>query len=288
MWKFIMRLILFVFIPCVMADNAHYHSHSTDVIIDKTIWKNFDGRMVKFYSAGPVGEIECKQLDKDFFFRVYSSKETKSLRMGEVCGSLVVVYRDDAFNMAAGELGLEFIAQHESFHLAVQIYGSQIPIEYLRTQRRVAEGRSAEFFKKLTESFFLFDAEKSHLNKDVICGKVFKGYDLLSEDEKREVDGVVFWEWPAEYYAYRKLKRDGSIDYKSYSVIRRLAGSYDEYSPGVSVGLALDGILGSNYWQSRVMKGESMMDVIGAMCSSDYIPLPRTNVRVKKMDFDGN
>lgn len=205
--------------------------------------------------------------------------------MGEVCGQLVVVYRDDEFREASGQLGLEFIAHHESFHLAVQIYGSSVPIEYLRNKRSEITGGSTEFFHYLAEYFSTHDVESGSLDKNHVCNVIFEKYSMLSIDERREVDGIVFWEWPAEYYAYRKLKSDHLLDTKSYENIRRAAGSYSEYYPGVFMGLLLDGLFGSRQWQSQVGEGKSMMDVLGAACSNDYEPLPRVNVRVKRMEF---
>lgn len=294
MWKTAIKLTILSFIFYATNGMARIYSSSIEVSINQEIWHGGDIRWpsdihsVIFYYKKPSDIKGCGGLGKDFFATVYSDQTKRDLRMGEICNRLVVVFRDDVFEMEAGNLGLEFAARHEAFHLAAQIYGSRVSLEYLQTQRRVATGRSAEFFDQLVNAFPLADVESHLPSISDVCRAIFPKYLDMSDDEKQEIDSLVFWEWPAEYYAYRSLKQEGRIDAISYERIRRLAGSYEEYSPGISIGLILDGMFDSRDWQARIKEGESMLDIIGAECFSDYKPLPKISVQVKRMDFPKN
>lgn len=262
-----------------------------EINIDRSVWRSglidwpSDEHFVIFYYELPPDVSDCTILSGEFLSRIYTGPMSSTLRMGEACGRLVVVYRDDGLSAATGRLGLEFVGRHESFHLAVQMYGSSVPLEYLREKRNITSSRAKKFFERLSKSFPLAEVEANPPSEMDVCREIVTGYLELPDDVRREIDSLVFWEWPAEYYAYKSLRRYGKINHSSYKKIRLIAGDYYEYSSGVSFGLILDRVIGTRGWQDRVMTGESMLDIWGARCSANYKPLPRISIKIKRMDF---
>ena len=217
-----------------------------------------------------------------------ASIDTYSFHMGEYCGSLVVVMNLSG-GIRGGHEARMFLAQHESFHVAAQMYGSLIPVRFLEIYQRIVS-RYAEG-SQFTDLYSHIDSFTKRITQvgssGSGCAALEKSLDSLDEDARTYLDYKIFWEWPAEYYAQQVIFPH---DYEKYVEVRRNvfasggdSGS-DLFMTGVRVGRALDVLVGRVNWQLRVSEGWTMLDLL-LESSGCEARAPGPTVRMKRVEL---
>ena len=226
----------------------------------------------------PCAEIRRLQAAKD-------SRESYSFRVGESCQKLFVVM-DLSGGINGGTESLKLLAHHESFHIAAQMYGAKIPVEYLE----IDPALTREFSRG--DEFTEFYEDVEELTASILsgtpssCNKLESSYELLDARPREYLDYKIFWEWPAEFYAQQAVIPD---DFERYQLIRSklFAGGdpgYRLFLSGVRVGLALDTIAGRENWQSAVAEGHSMLNLLLSH-SGCRARQPSPTVRMKHVEL---
>lgn len=189
--------------------------------------------------------------------------ENYSFRMGEACRKLFVVM-DLTGGINGGAEAVQLLAYHESFHVAAQMYGAEIPVELLEIDPDIvsefSEGKYfADFYKQvdLLTSSIISGTPRS-------CRDLESSYGVLSERARSYLDYKIYWEWPAEFYAQQAVRPH---DFEGYKTLRSqlfVGGDpgYELFISGVRAGLALDIALGRSSWQTRVAQGQSMLHLL--------------------------
>lgn len=179
----------------------------------------------------------------------------KSFSMGRVENKLVVIANDAGKPLQA--LGNDFVASHESFHLAAQYFGAKIPTDLIGVEvpMHIGTRRVERFWQSLIR------VAKSPSNPSN-CRSVSSAYRALNTAEKQHVIVRSYWEWPAEYYS-----RKSQLPWMSEAeYVRRRRAFDDGYLPYVSGSIALMSLdqLKPNdpAWQYRIHDGEHPMTVL--------------------------
>lgn len=178
--------------------------------------------------------------------------------MGEACGRLVV-FMDLRLGLNADPRSLIFISQHEAFHLAAQMYGSVIPIDFVELEPNLAE----ENADGLAFSGLYSAIGRSLDGGSGSCSDVAAALRGLTESQRRYINYKAFWEWPAEFYAQQVVFAG---DFDAYVGLRSELFAHDNsgyqiFVTGVRVGQQLDQKLGRAVWQEMVANGRSMLDL---------------------------
>ena len=188
-----------------------------------------------------------------------------SFRMGEACQKLVVLM-DLSGGINGGETALQFLAHHESFHVAAQMYGNRIPFDFLGLDPElVREFAGSPEFNELYGQLELLTT--SIINgSSRSCKGVELAYASLDERSRAYLDHKMFWEWPAEFYAQQVTFPGDFGKYQSFRSELFVGGDpgYELFISGVRAGLALDVLAGRANWQSDVAGGQSMFHLLMA------------------------
>ena len=202
-----------------------------------------------------------------------------SFRMGEYCKQLVVLM-DLSAGTSDPQLAEAFLARHEAFHVAAQMYGSKIPLEFLEIEPSLVErfaGSSA--FQPL---FAEVDALLAALDSggELSCPALVGAYRALADDERRYLDYKMFWEWPAEFYAQQTTFGSDTGSYERFrsGLFSNGNEGFELFVAGVKAGLILDRIMGREAWQKAVAEGGSMFDLVMATAGCAG---PERGVRVR-------
>ncbi|WP_162433959.1 hypothetical protein [Pseudoxanthomonas koreensis] len=188
-----------------------------------------------------------------------------SFRMGEECQKLFV-FMDLGGGVNGGEPSIWFLARHESFHIAAQMYGSRIPVDFIQIDPELVRD-----FSDGTEFAGLYH-ELALLTTSIVngsprsCKSVELAYVSLSERSRTYLDYKIFWEWPAEFYAQQASFPGDFGKYESFRSQLYVGGDpgYELFVSGVRTGLALDALVGRSNWQSDVAQGQSMFHLLMA------------------------
>lgn len=165
-----------------------------------------------------------------------------------------------------GDRAREFLAAHESFHIAAQFYGGRIPLAYLEVDpilvRAYAEGRAFDGFYDAIDTMH---AEVARGAEDVDCSALEETYAALEEGARTYLNYKIFWEWPAEFYSYSVTFAGRLGEYEAFRA--RLFPDdtgYRLFTAGVKVARMLEAKLPRAEWQAQVADGRSMLAVLAA------------------------
>lgn len=287
----LLLLAAFMLSGCAATQVEHEPNYGINVEIDEGLWTNAadirwpsEEKDVWFFFNKHASRHPCLRENADFVRDVFLGEALKSLRLGEKCGALIVLYRDDEFTKSSGITALRFVANHEAFHLAAQMYGMRVPIEYLDNRGYKPEAAS-KFFRDLT---VLFGANYQYEpSKDQICSFLEAELLALPRADRLYANKTAYWEWPAEYYSYSYLNARGQLDWGKYRRIRSSLGDYLEYAPGIPMGRMLDKLIGRAAWQDQLSAGSSMLDIACSVCFEGYKPDNGVLVQVRRMHLMG-
>jgi hypothetical protein len=253
--------------------------------IDESIWAlNSDAPLrkqeVTFYHDNRAAEDPCFAKNARNLLEMYSPEAQSSfLRIGEACDRLFVLFRNDKLVAKFGQMGLDFVGHHESFHLLGQIYRNKIPIEMLIGNRPIISERARSLLKNINEKLGRVGILENLDLRD--------SFEQLPEADRAGIAFLAGMEWPAEYYAFKVMEARGSAEWaRQYSNIRSILGDEVEYSTGVTVGGALDKIFAGRSWQIEVNNGATMLDVLLKATDSGYVKPDRLLVRVQRLDLN--
>lgn len=253
--------------PMLVSINANIWHPAKDIR-----WPS-DKRAVDFYWNNDSAASACAEL-RSKIHETYGGESRARLSFGESCGTLVVLFRDD--NLLAKEnknVMLYFVSSHEAFHIAAQIYGGRIPIKYIETHRPILTAHEKDASVKLrqiAESYLSFGSTS---RKAKSCGALKDVVDGLSKNEIERLNFIIFWEWPAEYYAFRVMRSRGILDLTAYNTLRTEIGDAEEYTPSAPFGLMLDNLYSGTTWQHRIADdGVTMLDLFMDLCGMNPAP----------------
>ena len=223
-------------------------------------WPGDDRQVLVLQPASGRYEIDCGGSTTPVEIE---DGENYSFRMGEHCGRLVVL-----MNLSPGVSGApvaeRFLAHHEAFHLAAQIYGSGVPWEFLGVDPDAVHRFSggSQFRTLFEQAGAVTDGLRD--GKRPSCEPLLQAYSALSVEERKYIDYKMFWEWPAEFYAEQIVFGERLNDYEKFreGLFRTGNEGYELFTAGVKVGLALDTLVGRQAWQESVAGGASMFDVL--------------------------
>lgn len=163
--------------------------------------------------------------------------------------------------LGGGQAGWNFLAAHETFHIAAQMYGAKIPFAYIdldsRLLRQYASGADfAEFYRAIDTMHEGVRVPTA----DVGCGPVAKAYKRLDDIARTYFNYKAFWEWPAEFYAYSVAFHGGMDAYENFRgrLFTNDTG-YRLFVSGVKVAELLEAKMGRDVWQARAVSGQSML-----------------------------
>lgn len=217
--------------------------HDDGTWAGNTHWPGDQGGVLFFYRRPPVS-TGCPELDQ-VLSDAYSGGESRYLKIGDACGRLVVVYRDDFFLRDENIEKVKFVADHEAFHLFAQFFGNGIPLELMDSSGGpIVKG--GDFFSLVQRKagWGEFGVDACEFVGDCLR---YRGSGYFEYMER-----VVYIEWPAEYYAYLRLMKRGGDDF-SYMSMRKELGDFDEYSSGVIIGRYLSSI--DSGWMDKLKEG---------------------------------
>lgn len=253
--------------------------------IDESIWAlNSDAprrkQEVTFYYDNRAAEDPCLVKNAKNLLEMYSPEaQPSSLRIGEACDRLFVLFRNDKLLAKLGQIGLDFVGHHETFHLLGQIYRHKIPIEMIIGNRPIISDRARSFLKSINEKLGRAGILENLDLRD--------SFEKLPEPDRTGIEFLAGMEWPAEYYAFKVMEARGSAEWaRQYSMIRSTLGDEIEYSTGVTVGGALDKIFAGRSWQIEVNNGSTMLDVLLKATDSGYVKPNRLLVRTERLDLN--
>ena len=258
------------------------------VSIDPSIWTQVDriawpGNERNVLVLGPTTSryvTECGVLDL-----AGASKAGYSFRLGEHCHRLIVF-----MNLSGGVTDQpraeQFLSEHESFHVAAQMYGSKVPVEFMGVDPGLVRGFSgSDRFKNFYTS--IEDLFASEMNGDeASCAYLEASYKALDPGAREYLDYKIFWEWPAEYYAQKAVFHDDFVGYSKFRSQLFSEGNdgFELFVSGVKTGMILDKVMGRERWQEMAAEGASMLDLL--LGHYGCHPIPRSlPVRMKRVDF---
>lgn len=195
------------------------------------------------------------------------SRDRHEFRMGQADDHLVVVLGLEP-GITGGEEALDFLAAHESFHLAAQYYGSRIPFSYIEIDERVVKAYSMdERLSRIYDAVDEMHRSATGGNTSPACDELAAAIGSMEGGARTYFTYKAFWEWPAEFYAYTTAFKGSLAEYESFRS-RLFADDvgYRLFTSGVKVAEMLESRLGRNAWQERAVRGESML----AMFSEAY------------------
>ncbi|MFC3149258.1 hypothetical protein ACFOEN_16670 [Piscinibacterium candidicorallinum] len=204
--------------------------------------------------------------------------------MGELCGHLYVLF-DDPILSASDERTRRFIADHEAFHIAAQMYGAKVPIVFVGDRPQI-EAESRSFLRNLERVLNASSLVGVGDAYDSVCALLEKYHLHTSSAERQALSHWIFWEWPAEDYAFRMLRKNHHADIEDYLRIRTLLGDSEVYALGPIVGMALDQMVGQAVWQHRIQQGETMLDVLVGSCTSGRGNKEYPTIEMSRVTFE--
>src|SRR5690606_19942467 len=165
-----------------------------------------------------------------------------------------------------GRQAREFVSAHESFHIAAQLYGARIPLNYLEiAPELVATHAGAHAFEFFYDAIDTMHAEVARGAEDVDCSALEETYAALEEGARTYLNYKIFWEWPAEFYSYSVTFAGRLGEYEAFRA--RLFPDdtgYRLFTAGVKVARMLEAKLPRAEWQAQVADGRSMLAVLAA------------------------
>ena len=196
--------------------------------------------------------------------------------MGQEGNQLVVVL-GLAPGITGGERAWDFLAAHEAFHLAAQYYGARIPFAYLEIEESLVKTHAMD-----PQLLRIYDAvDELHRSAGdgtaISCDQFSAAFRSMDQGAKAYFTYKAFWEWPAEFYAYKTSFKDSLSDYEEFraELFSDDAG-YRLFTSGVKVAEMVEVKLGRSAWQQRAAEGESGSRV-SRISSSDWRKALRTS-----------
>ena len=208
-----------------------------------------------------------------------------SFKLGEFCEQLVVLMNLDG-GVKGGEIARWFLAHHESFHLAAQMYGSKVPIRFLEIdQGLVSDHAQGEYFSDLYSEIDLI-TDRILGGHPADCASLERSLSSLSDRSREYLEYKIFWEWPAEFYAQQIMFPGRFAEYKDFRQNIFVTGDSGSelFLAGVKTGLALDVLAEREAWQREVSEGWSMFDLLLSHCGCDGRD-PGPTVRMRRVDL---
>lgn len=202
------------------------------------------------FGAAPVEECAA--------VRSYASEinqdrsESHDGMMGELCHNLYVF--SGRPGLRSGHRIQSFYAEHESFHLAVQSYGFEVPLQYVRSVSDASLPVVLPIFRKIASS-----------HRDAGCESLVSSLLALTPSQLHYLAFRAWWEWPAEYHAFKAMYSRN--EFESYRELRRTAvldptiSDHFVYIAGVAAGMYLDKFARNREWRSELRRGENMLNV---------------------------
>lgn len=176
----------------------------------------------------------------------------------------------------------QFLAWHESFHLAAQFYGNSVGFTRLR------ESSAPENPLKVSEYWrSILIAVRNHVvsTDSPSCPLIQARFGSLSEADRNYVLDRAFWEWPAEYFA--RSQSGGYENPGRYRAVRsKLSEGINLYVIGSIAMEHVARIHGTNReWQYRISDGESALNVVLDTLGCATVPDNPGMVKVDHVDF---
>jgi hypothetical protein len=205
----------------------------------------------------------------------YGNKKSKWV-LGRLCGKDVVLIGPGITALYKKEEFINFISIHEAFHFVYQYKYGKHPIELILNKRPKINDFSHA--SKMSLTSYLEDVVNN-----VSCYQIEKKYEVLDKDAVLYLNFLTYYEWPAEYFAYKSVFKDNINIYKSF----RDSVEYDvNYEYGIKAGAVLDAS-GIADWQNRVQSGENMINIILQHKNCKYAFDYPTFVKVNKVNIFG-
>lgn len=248
-------------------------------------WPGQEQAVIVMDAAGPWQASGCESGLK---LNDAALAEAYSFHLGEYCGRLVVVMNLSG-GINGGHEARMFLAHHESFHVAAQMYGSLIPLRFLEIDQRIvskyAEGsRFTDVYSHIDR---LTRGIQQNGGSEFSCTALESSLSSMGEEARSYLEYKIFWEWPAEYYAQQIMFPDS---YEKYAEVRQSIFAFggdsgsELFTAGVKVGRKLDVLFGREEWQRRVSEGWSMLDLLLER-SGCVGQVPGPTVRMKRVDL---
>jgi len=207
-------------------------------------------------------------------------------RMGQAGNQLVVVL-GLVPGITGGKKAWDFLAAHEAFHLAAQYYGAQIPLAYLEIEEPLVRAYAMD--PRLSR---LYDAvDELHRSADgggaaVSCDQFSAIFRSMDQGARTYFTYKAFWEWPAEFYAYKTSFKDSLPEYEEFrSALFPDDRGYRLFTSGVKVAEMVEGKLGRTAWQQRAAEGESILAMFSAAYGCEIELDESFAVTVQRLDL---
>lgn len=250
-------LICFITLICINAKaiNADVIRHE----IRGDIWPIKNIRRVTgnletytYFNSSTLG-FKCNELNNIMASYYKDNKNNETVNFGKICNKLVSLINFK--EMKKVPYFKEYTAAHESFHLAVQIFGN--PFAY---GVEVVTENDYAFIDDFTTTF-----RNSISNSS--CRLITDYLDKISKNKKNYLLFKAMYEWPAEYYA-KKIYFDEKQDYLSFrnSLTEQSKDPNKWYINSLyilsdEVITNLEANTQTSNWKQRVNNGESIVDI---------------------------
>lgn len=181
---------------------------------------------------------------------------------------------------------VEFLAAHESFHVAAQIYGAKIPVNYLDMDPELARTYTdGVAFEGFYDAIDVMHDGLAAGGKDAGCEALSRAYEELSEDARTYLAYKAFWEWPAEFYSYSIAFSARPNEYEGFraNLFRENAG-FRLYTSGVKAAQLLEAKLARSEWQTRVANGQSMLSLLAATYNCEIRLQEQSPLTILRLD----
>lgn len=253
------------------------------VAIDEVAWAEV--KRIRWPSGKPYVVVYEGSSDSSIpLLRVPSRHHV--FRMGQHDDRLVVVMGLEP-GINGGKAAWDFLAAHESFHLAAQYYGGRVPSAYIEIDENLVKKYSADHrFEEIYDAVDEMHRSVQAGTHAPPCERFSNAYRALDDGAKIYFSYKAFWEWPAEFYAY-KAAFEGSL--AEYEVFRaRLFADdagYRLFTAGVKLAELVELKLGRPAWQGRAAQGESMLAIFSVTYGCEIKLDESFTVTVDRLDL---
>jgi len=206
--------------------------------------------------------------------RKMKTPEKQKATFGTRCGHKFILLREDLLD-AKDALSRDFIEHHERFHAENQFNGGQLINFSVLNAPDSPEIRSEKlmFFKEIVK---LFNEDNKSQN---IPSLIISSLNKLSQLTRNSVFFSIYFEWPAEYSAYKEVFHNKANGFNSYLNLRHYLGDFDTYASGVLVGNLISE-KESMIVAKNKLTGLAMLDALENMCGCTYKKAEGIEVRL--------
>ena len=233
-------------------------------VFDETVWSSASIRWpsadqkVHVYFDQNSEHFVCPRL-KVIAKKFYSNKDKYgNLDYGQNCKKLIVLFNEPELNNL--ENFQPFLAAHESFHIAAQVYGGYIVLDNIYLDE--------DNYDFLSDFVALLHQSLIKTNKNSVCYSITNFMDNLTENQRVILLHKAMVEWPAEYYSKQTIFGNDDKNYSKFrlNTAEILSSSVDKawvefYMAGHGVIKHIEKTLKTSQWQAKVTRDETLLDI---------------------------